>query len=62
MRHTYPRSEKAPAALLKASFAYIEVNERARAAALLKEILESYPKSPEAGKAGAKLAQLERKR
>jgi tol-pal system protein YbgF len=62
VRQVYPRSEKVPAALLKASFAYIEVNERARAAALLKEIVSSYPKSPEAGKAGAKLAQLERKR
>lgn len=62
VRQTYPRSEKVPAALLKASFAYLEVNERTRAAVLLREILESYPKSAEAGKAGAKLAQLEKKR
>jgi tol-pal system protein YbgF len=62
VRQVYPRSEKAPAALLKQSVAYLEVNERVRATAALKEILNSYPKSPEAGKAGARLAQLEKKR
>jgi tol-pal system protein YbgF len=62
VKHVYPRSEKVPAALLKQSLAYIEVNERKRATVLLQEILESYPKSPEAGRAEAKLAQLGRKR
>src|SRR5574341_1317166 len=62
VKQVYPRSEKVPAALPKQSFAYLEVNERARAATLLKEIVDAYPKSPEAGKAETKLAQLEKKR
>jgi len=62
VKQVYPRSEKVPAAMLKQSFAYLEVKDRARAASLLKELRESYPKSAEAGRAGAKLAQLEKKR
>jgi tol-pal system protein YbgF len=54
----YPDNAKVPAALLKKGFAYVELNDRARASSALKQVVEAYPRSPEATKAKEKLAQL----
>ena len=53
------RSAKVPAALLKKGFAYAALNDKARASSALKQVVEAYPKTPEAGKALEKLAQLQ---
>ncbi len=54
----YPDNAKVPAALLKKGFAYEALNDRARASSALKQVVEAYPRSPEATKAKEKLAQL----
>jgi tol-pal system protein YbgF len=59
LQHSYPDSVKAPAALLKKGFAYVALNDRERASSALKQVVEAYPKSPEALKAKEKLAQLQ---
>jgi TolA-binding protein len=54
-----PRSDAAPDAMFGMATAMLELDEfRADAPAVLKEIVEKYPKSPAAAKARAKLAEL----
>jgi tol-pal system protein YbgF len=54
----YPGSEKVPAAILKKGYAYLALNDKKRASSAFKQVVTLYPKSPEAGKASDKLAQL----
>lgn len=54
----YPGSEKVPAAILKKGYAYLALKDRKRASSAFKQVVTLYPKSPEAGKASDKLAQL----
>ncbi len=59
VHRTYPDSAKVPAALLKKGFAYVALNDRRRASSALKQVVEAYPRSPEATKAKEKLTQLQ---
>lgn len=59
VHRTYPDSSKVPAALLKKGFAYVALNDRRRASSALKQVVEGYPRSPEATKAKEKLTQLQ---
>ncbi len=54
----YPGSEKVPAAILKKGYAYLALKDKKRASSAFKQVVTLYPKSPEAGKASDKLAQL----
>jgi tol-pal system protein YbgF len=54
----YPGSGKVPAAILKKGFAYLALKDKKRASSAFKQVVTFYPKSPEAGKASDKLAQL----
>ena len=54
----HPASEKVPAALLKKGYAYLALKDRKKAASALKQVIDLYPKSPEANKAMDKLNQL----
>jgi tol-pal system protein YbgF len=58
VRTAYPTSEKVPAAMLKEGFAYLALKDPKRGSTLLKQVVHGFPKSPEAGKASAKLSQL----
>ena len=58
----YPASEKVPAALLKKGFAYLALNDRSRAVSTLKQVVNGFPKTPEADKASGKLSQLNQTR
>lgn len=53
-----PASDKVPAALFKKGLAYLALKDRKKAVAALAHVVEAFPKSPEAGKAREKLAQL----
>jgi tol-pal system protein YbgF len=59
VHRSYPGSTKEPAALLKKAFAYVALNDHRHASSALKQVVEAYPKSPEAMKAKEKLAQLQ---
>jgi tol-pal system protein YbgF len=59
VQRSYPDNAKVPAALLKKGFAYAALNDRGRASSTLKQVVEAYPRSPEATKAKEKLAQLQ---
>ncbi|MGH7231873.1 MAG: tol-pal system protein YbgF [Nitrospiraceae bacterium] len=54
----HPTSEKVPAALLKKGFAYLALKDRYRASSVWRQVVDGYPRTPEAGKAMEKLAQL----
>ena len=54
----YPGSEKVPASILKKGYAYLALKDKKRASSAFKQVVTLYPKSPEAGKASDKLAQL----
>ncbi|MGH7209744.1 MAG: tol-pal system protein YbgF [Nitrospiraceae bacterium] len=58
----YPASEKVPAALLKKGYAYLALNDRGRAVSVLKQVVDGFPKTPEADKASGKLSQLNQTR
>lgn len=58
----FPRSEKVPAAILKKGYAYLAMNDRKRASLAFSQVLASYPRTPEAGKASDKLSQLRESR
>ncbi len=62
VKTAYPDSDKVPAALLKKGFAYLSLNDRAQASSVLKQVVDGYPKTPEASKARDKLAQLKQAR
>ncbi len=51
----YPSSDKAPASLLKQAYSFEKLNAKKEALLLFKELIEKYPKSPEAGLAKKKL-------
>ena len=53
-----PSSDKVPAALLKKGFAYLALKDPNRASSVWRQIVDGYPRTPEAGKAQEKLAQL----
>ncbi|TAJ09084.1 MAG: tol-pal system protein YbgF [Nitrospirae bacterium] len=53
-----PASEKVPAALFKKGLAYLALKDRKKASLALTQVVEVFPKSPEAGKAREKLVQL----
>lgn len=59
VHRSYPGNAKVPAALLKKGLAYVALNDRRHASSALKQVVEAYPKSPEAMKAKEKLAQLQ---
>lgn len=54
----YPSSEKIPASLLKQAFAFEKIGSRKEAKLLLGNVIEKYPKSPEAGLAKKRLNAL----
>jgi tol-pal system protein YbgF len=54
----FPQSEKVPAAILKKGYAYLAMKDKKRASSAFKQVVTSYPRSPEAGKASDKLSQL----
>ncbi len=54
----YPKSERTPAALLKAGIAYDELGDRAKAKVYLKRVLEEYPRTNEANLAKNRLAEI----
>ncbi len=54
----YPQGNKVPAALLKQSFAFLNIKDEANARLILRELVNKYPKSNEAEIAGKKLDEL----
>ena len=58
----FPKSEKAPAAILKKGYAYLAMKDRKRASLAFSQVVASYPRTPEAGKASDKLSQLRESR
>ena len=54
----YPKGNKIPAALLKQGFAFMNMDDKANARIILNELVNKYPKSPEADAARAKLQKL----
>jgi len=54
----YPRGSKTPGALLKQGFAFVNLNDKANARLILKELIRKFPDSNEAGVAKNKLAAL----
>lgn len=58
----FPRSEKVPAAILKKGYAYLAMKDTKRASLAFSQVVSLYPRTPEAGKASDKLAQLKESR
>ncbi|HSL02437.1 MAG TPA: tol-pal system protein YbgF [Nitrospiraceae bacterium] len=58
----FPKSEKAPAAILKKGYAYLAMKDRKRASVAFNQLVTLYPRTPEAGKASDKLSQLKESR
>lgn len=58
----FPQSEKVPAAILKKGYAYLAMKDKKRASSAFKQVVTLYPRTPEAGKASDKLAQLKESR
>jgi len=54
----YPSGSKTPGALLKQGFAFVNLNDKANARLILKELIRKFPDSNEAGVAKNKLAAL----
>ncbi len=54
----YPKGDKAPAALLKQGYAFLQLGDPATAKIVLKKVISKFPKSSEAGKAQRKLDKL----
>ncbi|MFQ5735788.1 MAG: tol-pal system protein YbgF [Thermodesulfobacteriota bacterium] len=54
----FPESEKVPAAILKQGFSFEKLGSNKEARVLLEQVLEKYPKSPEAGLARKRLGSL----
>ena len=57
----YPSSEKAPGALLKQGYSFIEMGDNKAARGILEELKEKYPKSKEAALAKKKLEEISKK-
>src|SRR5581483_10219365 len=55
----WPRGDKAPAALLKQSFAFAELGDKTQARSGLQDLLSRYPQSEEASKARQRLKTLD---
>ncbi len=62
VRGLNPKSEKVPASLYRKGLALLELNEPKKASMALTQVVQAFPKSPEAGKAKEKLAQLKQER
>ncbi|RPH81043.1 MAG: tol-pal system protein YbgF [Nitrospiraceae bacterium] len=58
----FPRSEKVPAAILKKGYAYLAMKDTKRASLAFSQVVALHPRTPEAGKASDKLAQLKESR
>ena len=56
----YPSSKKVPAALLKIGYSNLELQQPEIARAIFRQLVRSYPQSPEAAKAYARLTEFER--
>ncbi|MDI6890185.1 MAG: tol-pal system protein YbgF [Thermodesulfovibrionales bacterium] len=56
----YPHSEKAPGALLKQGFSFIEIGDRKTGKTILEKLGERYPDSREAGLAKKKIEEIEK--
>lgn len=57
----YPDSEKAPGALLKQGYSFIEMGDKKAAKGILEQLIEKYPKSKEAELAKKKLEEISKK-
>ena len=57
----YPKSEKAPGALLKQGYSFIEMGDKKAARGILEQLIEKYPKSKEAALAKKKLEEMNKK-
>ncbi|MDP2277579.1 MAG: tol-pal system protein YbgF, partial [Nitrospirota bacterium] len=57
----YPNSEKAPGALLKQGYSFIEMGDKKAARGILEQLKEKYPKSKEAALAKKKLEEMNKK-
>ncbi len=55
VQETYPRGDKVPAALLKAGFSFLALDDRASARRYLNQVVEQFPNSEEAVSARNKL-------
>ena len=54
----FPRSERVPSAILKIGYTSLAMKDKKRASSAFEQVVTLYPRSPEAGKASDKLAQL----
>lgn len=54
----YPNHDKNKSAMLKQAYSFIEIGDKKTGRVLLQRLIEKYPKSPEAGLAEKKLAEL----
>ncbi len=57
----YPNSEKAPAALLKQGYSFIEMGDKKATRGIFEQLKEKYPKSKEAALAKKKLEEMSKK-
>ena len=57
----YPKSEKAPGALLKQGYSFIEMGDKKAARGILEQLKEKYPQSKEAALAKKKLEEMNKK-
>ncbi len=55
----YPRGDKVPAALLKIAYSHLQLEDRASARGVLRDLVNRFPNSEEAAQARAKLQSLE---
>jgi tol-pal system protein YbgF len=56
----YPKSEKAPGALLKQGFSFIEIGDKKTGKTILEKVVELYPESREAELAKKKIVEIEK--
>jgi len=57
----YPQSSKVPAALLKIGYSHLRLHDAEMARAVFRQLVRTYPKSPEASKAYARLMEVDQK-
>lgn len=57
----FPKSEKAPGALLKQGLSFIEIGDRRTAKTILEKVIEDYPSSKEAEIAKKKIEEIDKK-
>jgi len=57
----YPQSGKAPTALKKQGFSFIEIGDKKTGKVILEQLIEKYPNSKEAGEAKKKIEEIDKK-